>query len=429
MIDIDNLFDSGSTSKDKKLEYGVSLINDVDIWIDKFKQDLKLLNRSKNTIDSYSFTLKAFSEYCTIYLSNKKGLCDVEVNHCNDFLLWMENYETNKRYGSLQERITALAKFISFAKDREGDLIELREEYLRRGIPDIKRVEFALSEFEDYYYDNEIPFSRIDNNYIVNYIVTLPKASVTTMMNRRAALHKFFIYITEETETDCFKDVLKKMKQYKKQKGNTHKSHQAIDEEKMQRFLDLLEKYTESPSIVQQRVRKNSKRVAYRDVAMILLMYRAGLRVSEALNIRLVDLEDMGSSYRVNVIGGKGNKNRTTYIKKVYFEKYYNYFKAELTEPTEFLSQSSNGKQLNRRTLYKNVKKLFETLEKEDILNNIKSDSASGLHIFRHLFGSEFAAKNGNMKILQDLLGHSVITTTMIYSDVGERSKQEAVDF
>ena len=72
------------------------------------------------------------------------------------------------------------------------------------------------------------------------------------------------------------------------------------------------------------------------------------------------------------------------------------------------------------------MKRLFEALEKEDKLNNIKSDSASGLHIFRHLFGSEFAEKNGNIKILQDLLGHSVITTTMIYSKVGEKAKKEA---
>ncbi|WP_457750300.1 tyrosine-type recombinase/integrase [Sulfurimonas sp.] len=422
MIDIESIFDSSKIDNNRQLEHGISLVDDLNRWINNFNKDLKLLDRSKNTLDSYNFTLNAFREYCTIYMPNKTSICDVEVNDCNDFLLWMENYETNKNYGSLKERMKMLADFLSFSKEGKKDFIEAREDYFQTNFKNREKVEYALCEFEDYYYTNEIPLRNIDNNYIVNYIETLPKASVATMMNRRAALHKFFTYITEETETECFKDVLKKMKKYKKQNGSINESRKVIDEEITERFLDLLERYTDNPKIIQKRIRKNSIEVAYRDAAMILLMYRGGLRVSEALNTRLCDIQDMGDLYKVNILGGKGNKNRTTYFKKEYFEKYYNFFAQRLLDG-DYLSGNKKGDKMDRRTLYIKVKKLFEKLKEEGSIDK----EIKGLHIFRHLFGSEFAEKNGNMKILQDLLGHSVITTTMIYSDVGEKSKQKAI--
>jgi len=425
MIDLQDIFNQNAPIETKKLEYGISLIDDVDRWSRYFLDDLKLLNRSKNTIETYRFVLRALREYCSIYMKDCSGLCDVEVHHCNDFLLWMENYETNKTYGSLKERIEYLAEFLSFASKREGDFIELREIYFKKMQNDsnIERIEFALSEFEDYYFSNEIPLRNIDNNYIVDYIVNTPKASVATMMNRRAVLHKFFNYIVEETETDCFKDVLRKMKRYAKQKGSVYKpKSKKISEETKQAFIDLLDKYLDNPRALIKRARKDSKRVAYRDVAMVILMYRAGLRASEALSVRLCDIEDMGESYRVNVIGGKGNKNRTSYIKKVYFEKIYKYFKNELYDEIEYLSAGKNGKRLDRRNLYKKIAAMSETLM---VQGKIKED-IKGLHIFRHFFGSEFAEKNGNIKLLQDILGHTVITTTMIYSETQEEAKQRA---
>jgi site-specific recombinase XerD len=426
MINIQDIFNQNISAETKKLEHGISLIDDIDRWSKYFLDDLKLLNRSKNTLEAYRFVLKALKEYCSIYMDNFSGLCDIDVHHCNDFLLWMENYETNKAYGSLKERIKYLADFLSFTSGKKEDFIESIEIYLKKiqnTDGDIERIEFALGEFEDYYFSNEIPLKNIDNNYIINYMANINKSTVSTMMNRRAVLHKFFVYITEEVETDCFKDILRKMKKYTKQKGNPSKlKSKKISHETKQAFVNLLDEYLDNPKILIKRVRKDSQLIAYRDVAMIMLMYRAGLRASEALSIRLCDIEDMGESYRINIIAGKGNKNRTSYIKKIYFEKIYKYFNNILTNDMEYLSVGKSGKRLDRRNLYKKITTISQTLK---IQGKIKED-IKGLHIFRHFFGNEFAEKNGNIKLLQDLLGHSVITTTMIYSETQERAKQKA---
>jgi len=427
MIDIDSIFGAGEVKQNNKLEYGISLSNDLEEWIARFNKHLEILNRSKNTISSYSFTLNALIDYSYGYMSDKKGLCDIDDTNVNDFLYWMENYETNRKYGSVKERISIVADFLSFSKNINEDFIDTRDRYVNQHNTNLDKINFALSEFEDYYFENELPLVKIDNNYIINYITNIPKASISTMSNRRAIVHKFFSFIVEETGTDCFKDLFRKMKTYKKQKGNVRDKHQKISKEKMKRFMDLLSGYVKDPSVIQKRVRANSQRVAYRDTAMILLMYRAGLRASEAINVRLQDIREENNSYRINVIGGKGGKSRVTYIKKICFEKHYLYFKEILDDEQDYLSGTSGKQKMDRRTLYINVKKIFNALEAKDRKNGVHEDAAKGLHIFRHLFGSEFAEENGNIKILQDLLGHSTINTTMIYSSTREDAKREAV--
>jgi len=428
MLDINELFKEKTLTTSNKLEHGISLHNDLEIWIESFNRELVNLNRSENTLDSYRFTLSALKSYCLIYMPDKKGLCKISVDSCNDFLLWMENYETNKKYGSLKERISYLVEFLTFCSKENGDFIELSQKYLSLQTHELDKISYALSEFEDYYYENEIPIKEIANHYIVNYIETLPTASIATMTNRRAVMHKFFMYIAKETQTECFKEIFRKLKVYKKSTGAIQAADKFIGEETMCLLLDLMDRYIQTPTIVHQKTRSNSQRVAYRDTAMVLLMYRGGLRVSEALNTRLSDIVDNGETYRVNILNGKGNKSRTTYFKKCYFEKHYLYFKNTLSKAESFLSENANNNKLNRRTLYANVGRIFQVLVLEQKkLGNSDIGKLSGLHIFRHQFGSEFAEKDGNMKILQDLLGHSSIITTMIYSKTGERAKEEAL--
>jgi len=428
MLDINELFKEKTLSTSNRLEHGLSLHNDLEIWIESFNRELVNLNRSKNTLDSYSFTLDALKHYCLIYMPTKKGLCEISVDNCNDFLLWMENYETNKKYGSLKERISYLVEFLTFCSKEDGDFIELSQKYLSSQTHELNKISFTLSEFEDYYYENEIPIKEINNHYIMDYISTLPKASISTMTNRRAVIHKFFMYIAKETQTECFKEIFRKLKAYKKPNGTIQTTDKFIGEETMCLLLDLMDRYIQTPTVIHQKTRSNSQRVAYRDTAMILLMYRGGLRASEALNVRLCDIIDNGETYRVNVLKGKGNKNRTTYFKKNYFEKHYLYFKKILSNPKSYLSENSNNNKIDRRTLYVNVSRIFQVLAFEQRqLGNDNIGKLSGLHIFRHQFGSEFAEKDGNMKILQDLLGHSNINTTMIYSKTGEKAKEDAL--
>jgi len=283
--------------------------------------------------------------------------------------------------------------------------------------PLFESLNFILDRFETYFYAHEVPFKEIDKLYIQNYIMNDSTISASTMIQRRALFSKFLLFIDKTLNIKLFKSVTNDMKVYKKTKGTIFKS-KTIDKELVERIYSFIDSYTNNQSLFLKRVTKQSEYVAYRDSAMILLMLGSGCRASEVLSLRYCDIEDIGSdTYKIHILNGKGNKQRTTYILKSLFEKHFIYLNKYKKSDKDIIALSQNGVQVNRRNLYKTVTKIFTYL----------GESKQGLHIFRHHFGSNFAQTNGNIKILQDLLGHSSISTTMIYSSVAEDAKERAI--
>jgi integrase len=344
----------------------------------------------------------------------------LELNHlvANDYLLWMENYKINKKYGNKKIRISHLLDFLKFAKDTgEDDIIDCKEKYFCTFEGLSLSAEFSIHEFEDYYLDREIPLSIIDTNYIRNYIVNIDNASISTMIHRRAVLHKFLLFIDNSTNNNSFEETISKLKKYKKVKGDIYKS-KTIDKKTIKRLLLFIDEFVNNPKLLNKRLKSNSVHTAYRNSAMILLMLGAGLRALEAISLRYCDIVDNNKdTYTIHVISGKGNKNRTTYIKKKLFKKHFEYLSEHKNNEKDPLSLNSKGSKIDRGNLYKFTQNVFKYLGVEQ----------QGLHIFRHHFGSKFAENNGNIKILQDLLGHSIITTTMVYSSTGEDAKEDAI--
>ncbi len=419
MLDIDNIFNSQKIALTQNLENGVSIIDDLKIWIEKFNIYLLESNSSQNTIISYNLVLKALLQYSEIYISSLKGISKLNENHTNDFLLWMENYRTNRDFGSLKERVNNLIKFIVFSQqDKNSDIFESRNRYIETlKLSKSQKMNFILDEFEDYYFENEVDLKEIDNDYIKNYIEKTPKVSNITMIQRRAIVHKFIAFIADKSQTDSFEYTLKNMKTYQKQKGTIYKS-KSFEKKRLDKLLKFIDDYIGNPAIFKKRITKNSQHIAYRNTAMILLMLGAGCRASEALSLKYSDIEDTkNDTYRINILNGKGNKQRTSYILKNLFKKHFEYLNSFKKDEDDYISTNINGKRMDRRNLYEEVKKMFIHI----------GEDKKGLHIFRHHFGSSFAENNGNMKILQDLLGHSVITTTMTYSAVGESAKENAI--
>jgi len=417
MLDLETVFSRKICINQHKLNGGISIIDDINVWVNRFNNHLEEIGLSNNTIDAYKRLVKALVEYSNRYLIGYKGLSEFNDTTANDFLLWMENYNINRDFGSIKERIALLFDFLEFCNSSDdNDFINLREKYFKSRVT-TESMEYALSEFEDYYLLNEIPLQKIDNNYIVNYINNIHKDSVSTMSRKKTVLIKFLKYIDDTLQSDSFDYTIKSLKVYKKAKGSIYKS-KALSEASIKTLLKFIDDYTDNPKIFVKKMKKDAQHIAYRNTALILLMMGAGLRTTEALSLRYCDILDSNdSTYTIHIIGGKGNKNRTSYIKKDLFEKHFKYLNSYKKNDTDFISLSSAGNKLDRKNLYEFVKKIFIHLKIEE----------QGLHIFRHHFGATFAANNGNMKILQDLLGHSLITTTMTYSAVGEDAKKNAI--
>ncbi len=158
----------------------------------------------------------------------------------------------------------------------------------------------------------------------------------------------------------------------------------------------------------------SSTRLQMRDRAMIELLYSCGVRVSEIINLRVSDI-DMDEDL-IRFIG-KGNKERIVPVSetaKKYLAGYMNAarFGIEREKKSDFVFLNKNGSKLSRQGFWKILKKYSK-----------KSDSKKNLypHIFRHSFATHMLEEGADLRIVQELLGHSSISTTEIYTNLDKK--------
>ncbi len=139
--------------------------------------------------------------------------------------------------------------------------------------------------------------------------------------------------------------------------------------------------------------------------AILMLIYSAGLRVSEAVNMRL---EDIDSKRNIIVIRqGKGKKDRNSLLSEktlVFLREYY-----KLYQPKEYLFTGMNGGKYTTSSIQKIVK---QAAKRAGIIKNITS------HTLRHSFATHLLEQGVNLRYIQTLLGHESSKTTEIYTHV-----------
>lgn len=154
-----------------------------------------------------------------------------------------------------------------------------------------------------------------------------------------------------------------------------------------------------------------------RNHALIELLYSSGLRISEALNIKIFDIDFSRKSVRVM---GKGRKERIVPIGSKAIESLKNYLKlrnlltTDRQESILFLSKS--GARLNPVDAYRVINKLLKT----------KTESPQkSPHTLRHTFATHLLDNGADIQSVSEMLGHSSLSTTQIYTHVSvERLKK-----
>ncbi|MCX7821189.1 MAG: site-specific tyrosine recombinase XerD [Brevinematales bacterium] len=149
-----------------------------------------------------------------------------------------------------------------------------------------------------------------------------------------------------------------------------------------------------------------------RDSCIIEFLYSCGLRASELTNLKISDV-----SFEMKILNviGKGNKQRLIPIGSIAFEllKIYLYKArvriAKKYNSTDYLFISKLGKKLSRVSIWEIVKK---RAMKRGITKNIYP------HTLRHSFATHLLSNGADIRVVQELLGHSSITTTEIYTHV-----------
>lgn len=164
-----------------------------------------------------------------------------------------------------------------------------------------------------------------------------------------------------------------------------------------------------------------------RDRAIMQTLFRTGLRVSELSNLKKQDLsmDSYNEVTAINVEGGKGDKDRTVYLDKNTLElinkMIYKRTRKGKEDKTDYLFTNKYGNKLSIRAIENLVKKWAiktdERLKKEGKTVNL-SDRVSP-HTLRHSF-TIYLLNNAKRPIneVQQLLGHTSIATTQIYTRV-----------
>jgi integrase/recombinase XerD len=151
-----------------------------------------------------------------------------------------------------------------------------------------------------------------------------------------------------------------------------------------------------------------------RDRTMFEMLYSCGMRVSEIINLRLNDINIEEGLIKFI---GKGSKERITPIGETaknfllrYLDSSRSNIEREIKSDHVFLN--SRGSSISRQGFWKILKKYAK---KQNIDKNLYP------HIFRHSFATHMLEEGADLRIVQELLGHSSISTTEIYTNLDKR--------
>jgi integrase/recombinase XerD len=146
-----------------------------------------------------------------------------------------------------------------------------------------------------------------------------------------------------------------------------------------------------------------------RDLAMVVLLYATGLRVSELVGLTLLQLERESLYVRVK---GKGEKERIVPFAPIASEAldaWIDHSRPQLSPSDQTLFCNHRGESLTRQTFWSILKNLGE---KAEIRTQITP------HVLRHSFATHLLEAGMHLRSLQMLLGHSDLSTTQIYTHV-----------
>ena len=152
------------------------------------------------------------------------------------------------------------------------------------------------------------------------------------------------------------------------------------------------------------------------ELAIIELLYSAGVRVSE-----LVELEfnNVDLNQKIIKVFGKGSKERIIPINSKCVEILKKYLKTRELQVLKFGKESylflnSKGKKISRQFVYSIIKKQGEKIDKK-----------ISPHTIRHSFATHLLERGADLRVVQELLGHSSIVTTQLYTHISKKTLRE----
>ena len=251
-------------------------------------------------------------------------------------------------------------------------------------------------------YEKELSFNNFKKIDIMNFLeyknMILEKQSELEMSSKKlyiTHLKTFFTFINENLDTDIKLSTIFKINI--KIPKRTPKGVENKD-------VKLLEEYIKNLKL------DNFLNIRASLILKILLY--SGARRGELEALRTDNFIEDNELYVIHTIG-KGDKERTLYMPKEYIEKELLYYKIN---NIKFIASTKSTKIMDGSQIYRFLNNTYKKI-------GIKY---SGAHILRHTFAKSMIAKDVNIVTVKELLGHSSIQTTMIYTNPNQREVQKA---
>lgn len=260
-----------------------------------------------------------------------------------------------------------------------------------------------LTIFFDYCDKSSIDqWEQVDYAFVQSYLNDLHQKNYATSSTSRmlSSLRQFFHYLLKEQ--------IITLNPMQKVLGPKKEKHLPTS-----LSLDQVEKILQAPD--------TSEYIGLRDRAILELMYATGLRVSELTHLSLRDLHlELGFIQTI----GKGNKERllpigeeAAYWLNQYLQDVRPLFLAKKTSRhTQHVFLNQRGNPFTRQGIWKNLNKYVQ-------IAGITMDVSP--HMLRHSFATHLLENGADLRMVQELLGHSNISTTQIYTHISKHRLQE----
>lgn len=148
------------------------------------------------------------------------------------------------------------------------------------------------------------------------------------------------------------------------------------------------------------------------------MLFASGLRVSEAINLKTSDIDI--SAKEISVRHGKGNKSRVVPFSsqdRLQLRKYLKE-RSEIVPGSEFLFVNTRGEQLNYNFI---LSGLNEIAKQAGLFKHITP------HMLRHAFATELLKGGADIRSIQEMLGHSTVSSTQIYTKIDYNQLKEVL--
>jgi integrase/recombinase XerD len=240
----------------------------------------------------------------------------------------------------------------------------------------IKNYVNSFSGFLDHFYPREC--ESIMKEEAENYVLGLAKEKNVSEATRHTAINAIKFY---------YEQVL----HYPKQQYELQRPKKPIKTPSVF-SIDEIAKIISSLSNLKHKV-------------IVMTGYATGLRASEIINLRVKDIDS--ARMVINVRSGKGKKDRVVMLSRVLLEILRHYY--EHYRPKEFLFEGQEGGQYSKRSI-----NIF--LAQAKAKAGIRKQGST--HALRHSFATHLLESGTDLKVIQELLGHHDIKTTLRYTHV-----------